>query len=51
MSKNHAMEMFQKGDEGHLKAGNKMQELMKSPEALNEWMGNKRKEFDNLPAQ
>ncbi|MEP1096992.1 MAG: DUF1059 domain-containing protein [Cyclobacteriaceae bacterium] len=50
MSKNHAMEMFQKGDEEHLKAGKEMQELMKSPEAMSEWIGNKKKEFDNLPS-
>lgn len=48
MSKNHAMEMLQKGDEGHLKAMGEMQELMKSPEAMGEWFGNQKKEFDNL---
>lgn len=49
MSKQHAMEMFRQGDEGHLKAMNEMQELMQSPDAMNEWMENKRKEFDALP--
>ncbi len=49
MSKNHGTEMFQKGDEPHLKAMEEMRELMKSPEAMNEWFGNKRKEFDALP--
>ena len=48
MSKTHGMEMFQKGDQSHLKAMNKMQELMKSPDAMNEWFENKRKEFDSL---
>ena len=48
MSKKHGMEMFQKGDEAHLKAMNEMQELMKSPEAMKEWFENKRKEFDAL---
>jgi len=48
LSKNHGMEMFQNGDEPHLKAMNEMQELMKSPEAMNEWFENKRKEFDSL---
>ena len=48
MSKTHGMEMFQKGDQSHLKAMNKMQELMKSPDAMNEWVENKRKEFDSL---
>jgi len=49
MSKKHGMEMFQKGDEAHLKAMNEMQELMKTPEAMKEWFENKRKEFDALP--
>ena len=49
MSKNHGMEMFQKGDEEHFKAMSEMQELMKSPDAMKEWFGNKRKEFEALP--
>ena len=49
MSKKHGMEMFQIGDEEHLKAMNEMQELMKSPEAMTAWFENRRKEFDTLP--
>ena len=49
MSKKHGMEMFQKSDEPHLKAMKEMQELMKSPGAMNEWFENKRKEFNALP--
>ena len=49
MSKKHGMEMVQKGDESHLKAMNKMHELMQSPDAMSEWMANIRKEFDALP--
>jgi hypothetical protein len=49
MSKKHAMEMFQSADAAHLRAMNKMQELMKTPEAMKEWFENKRKEFDALP--
>lgn len=49
MSKKHGMEMFQKGDEPHLKAMNKMQELIKSPEAMKKWFEDKKKEFDSLP--
>ncbi len=48
MSKKHGMEMFQKGDEPHLKAMNEMQELMKSPAAMNEWFEARRKEFNAL---
>lgn len=49
MSKKHGMEMFQTGDAAHLKAMNEMQELMKSPGAMNEWFENRRKEFNALP--
>ena len=49
MSKNHGTKMSQTGDEEHIKVMNEMQELMKSPEAMNEWFQNKSKEFDALP--
>lgn len=49
LSKKHGMEMFQEGDEQHLKAMNEMKELMQSPDSMNEWFENKRKEFDALP--
>ncbi len=49
MSKKHAMDMFQKGDEPHLKAMHEMQELMKSPDAMKAWFENKQIEFNALP--
>ncbi len=49
ISKQHGMEMFQANDEAHLKAMEKMQELMKTPEAMQSWFDNKKKEFDALP--
>ncbi len=49
MSKQHGMEMYQKGDEAHLKAMNEMQQLMQNPKAMQEWMNAKRKEFEELP--
>ena len=49
MSKQHAMEMFQKKDAAHLRAMNEMQELMKKPEAMKQWFENKKKEFEALP--
>ena len=49
LSKKHGMEMFQKGDEEHLKAMNEMQELMNSPELMKEWFENRRSDFDELP--
>ncbi len=51
MSKKHGMEMFQQGDADHLTAMNAMQELMQSPEVMNEWFKNKRSEFDALPEE
>lgn len=49
MSKNHAMEMFQNGDEAHLQAMNKMKELMKSPDAVQKWFQEKQNLFESLP--
>ena len=51
MSKQHAMEMFQKKDGAHLKAMNEMQELMKKPEVMKEWFENKKKEYEALPEE
>lgn len=41
--------MFQKGDEDHLEAMNKMQGLMQNPEKMQTWFNEKRKEFTSLP--
>lgn len=49
MSKKHAMEMFQIGDEDHIRAMNKMRELMQSPEATKEWFENMKREFHAFP--
>ena len=49
MSKKHGMEMFQKGDEAHLKTMNEMQRRMQSPEEMDQWFEQKRKEFEALP--
>jgi len=49
MSKKHGLEMFQIGDKEHLKAMDKMQELMQSPENMKAWFENKRQEFEALP--
>lgn len=51
MSKQHAMEMFQKKDAAHLRAMNEMQELMKKPEAMKEWFESKKKAFAALPEE
>ena len=49
LSKQHGMEMYQKGDEAHLAAMKEMQELMRSPESMQAWFEKKRHEFDALP--
>lgn len=49
LSKNHGMEMFQKGDKPHLDAMQKMKGMMQTPEAMQVWFDSKRKEFENLP--
>lgn len=51
LSKKHGMEMYQKGDAAHLAAMQEMMGLMQSPEAMNEWMNNKRREFESLPEE
>jgi len=49
LSKQHGMEMFQQQDAAHLEAMNKMQVLMQTPGAMEEWFDAKRREFDSLP--
>lgn len=49
MVQKHGVEMFQKEDQTHIEAMNKMRELMKSPQALNDWFESKRNEFEALP--
>ena len=49
MSKQHGMQMFQQNDEAHLNAMNKMQDLMKKPEAMEDWFESKKNEFETLP--
>jgi hypothetical protein len=49
MSQNHGKKMFEKGGEEHLKAMGKMSEIMQNPEAMQNWLDVKRKEFDSLP--
>lgn len=48
MVSKHAREMVQQGDAPHIEAMNAMRENMRSPEAMNVWMDEKRKLFDRL---
>lgn len=49
LSKQHGMEMFQKGDEAHLKIMGEMKELMQKPGALEQYMAEKEKAFNDHP--
>lgn len=48
LSRQHGMEMFQKGDAAHTAAMQKMTVMMQQPGALQKWMEEKEKEFDLL---
>lgn len=49
LSKNHGMEMYQRGDRPHLAAMQQMQQMMGSPNELAAWMEEKRWAFEALP--
>jgi len=49
MSKNHGIDMFQKGDKAHLEARNEMKTMLEQPQKMEEWFENKRKDFEELP--
>jgi hypothetical protein len=48
-SQKHGMEMMQAGDKAHLEAMGEMRKLMSTPDAMKDWMDEKRKEFESLP--
>ena len=48
LSKAHGMEMFGKQEPEHMAAISKMSHLMIDPNAMKEWMEERRKEFDAL---
>jgi len=49
LSKQHGTEMYQQRDAPHLQAMQKMMDLMKEPKAMQEWMADKRQQFESLP--
>jgi len=49
MVSKHAREMVQQGDAAHTDAMNEMRKNMTSPDAMNDWMDEKRKAFNALP--
>ena len=48
LSRKHALEMIQKGDQAHQEAMRKMKELMQSSHAIDQWMKEKEKIFNTL---
>ena len=49
LSRTHAMEMAEKGDQGHIDKMEEMKSLMNKPGAADEWFKNIQKEFEALP--
>jgi hypothetical protein len=49
MVSKHAREMVQQGDGAHIAAMNDMRSAMSSPDAMNNWMNEKRNAFNALP--
>ena len=48
LSKKHIMEMLKSGDQSHRDAMREMQELMETPTDMQEWLDDKKREFDSL---
>ena len=46
--KAHGMEMFQTGDAAHFEAMAKVQAMMQSPDDMQEWLDEKRQEFESI---
>ena len=49
LSKQHGTEMYKIQEPEHMHAMGKMQVLMQSPEAMQQWLVDKKSEFDVLP--
>jgi predicted HAD superfamily phosphohydrolase len=50
ISRKHGEEMFEKGDEAHVKVMKEMREMMKDMDVVGKWMEEKRKVFEGTPA-
>ena len=49
LSKAHGMEMMQKQDAAHLKVMGEMKGIMEKPGAMEEYIAQKKKAFDEIP--
>ncbi|WP_430883211.1 hypothetical protein [Fusibacter sp. JL216-2] len=51
LSKNHGMEMLEKGDKAHLEAMNEMKKRMKNEGAMQDFMRQMKQAFDATPEE
>jgi hypothetical protein len=49
LSKQHGLEMFQKGDKEHIKDMNEMKQHMNQPDSMKNYTESKKQIFDSLP--
>lgn len=49
LSKSHGISMVEQGDSNHMQAMNMMKEKMNEPQAMKQWMDEKKQEFEELP--
>ncbi|MGH7203654.1 MAG: DUF1059 domain-containing protein [Candidatus Levyibacteriota bacterium] len=49
LSKKHGTQMYESGDQDHIRVMEEMSEKMRDPIAMQEWMEKKREEFEALP--
>lgn len=49
LASKHGREMIAKGDQAHIDAMNEMRQQMASPQAVQQWMADKRKAFESTP--
>ncbi len=49
LSQIHGQKMMQENDKAHLEAMEKMKQLMKKPGAMEQWMDEKRRQYESLP--
>lgn len=48
LSRQHGLDMYQKGDQAHITAMNEMGKMMRDPDGMREWYEKKRAEFAAL---
>lgn len=51
LSKQHGNEMIKMGDVDHLRAMEKMRALLQDPDAIHDWLEQKKTQFELLPEE